>query len=227
MKRAIVAAVLLAFVSIAAAPAPKKLPDKPLPGETAFVVTATQDLNAKYKSPADAEKDGYFRYTNEDSTGAISYANLQWDSAKDPQHPVPSQLWFDVKGRLIGADYSVPLTDANKDKPPSLWGLDPGRWFVFHHSHVHYILKNDKGGMIYGRAVGEKDFIAAGGSLDNPAAAPIVKLKKASDAEDVAKVFTFPAQYDVEIWVVPNPLGAFAEKNPLVHPSANAEKASM
>ncbi|HET7815316.1 MAG TPA: hypothetical protein VFL13_13200 [Candidatus Baltobacteraceae bacterium] len=220
MKRALFAAVLLAFTALAAAP---KLPDKPLASEAAFVNGQTKILNAKYKTPADAEKAGYFRYTNEDNTGAISYVNLQWDSSKDPQNPQPSQLWYDVKGRLIGADYSVPYTDANAGAPPKLWGLNPGRWATFKHAHVHYVLKDDKGTMVYGKAVSAKDFVANGGDLNNPAAAPLVKMKKADDADDVVKVFTFPAQYDVEIWVVPNPLGAFAEKNPMVKPSKNAE----
>jgi hypothetical protein len=52
-------------------------------------------------------------------------------------------------------------------------------------------------------------------------------MGKVSDASQVSKVFTFPAQWDVEVWVTPNPLGAFAEKNPLVHPSADAGKSEM
>lgn len=224
MKRALFAALLLAFTAVAAAP---KLPDKPLPSEQAFVNGQIKILNAKYKTPADAEKAGYFRYTNEDNTGAISYANLQWDSAADPKNPQPSQLWYDVKGRLIGADYSVPYTDANASAPPNLWGLNPARWATFKHSHVHYVLKDDKGTMTYGKAVSAKEYVANGGDLNNPTAAPLVKMKKVDDADDVVKVFNFPAQYDVEIWLVPNPLGAFAGKNPLVKPSKNAATGDM
>ncbi len=128
MKRALLTVALLAFATLAAAPKPAKLPDKPLASEQAFVSSATAELNARYKTPADAEKAGYFRYTNEDSTGAISYANLQWNSAQDPAHPQPSQLWYDVNGHLLGADYSVPLTAANAKSVPNLWGLNPGRW---------------------------------------------------------------------------------------------------
>ncbi|MFN2450160.1 MAG: hypothetical protein ABR508_10320 [Candidatus Baltobacteraceae bacterium] len=226
MKRLLLGVALLAFATMAAAPK-TKLPDKPLPAEAAFVATATQDLNSKYKTPADAEKDGYFRYTNEDSTGAISYANLKWNSAADPQHPQPSQLWYDVKGRLIGADFSVPLTKANNNAPPVLWGLDAQRWMTFKHAHVHYILKDPKGTMTYGRAVSGKSYLAAGGNFDAPTAAPLVKMKKAAAAARVAKVFVFPAQYDIEIWLTPNPLGAFAAKDPLIHPSAAAEKPQM
>jgi hypothetical protein len=79
----------------------------------------------------------------------------------------------------------------------------------------------------YGHAVSGKAFTGAGGDLSNPTAAALVKLGKVKNASDVVKVFTFPAQWDTEIWVTPNPLGAFAEKNPLVKPSKNAGQAEM
>lgn len=232
MRRGIFALTLMAFgaltfgsSNVLAAAMQQKLPDKPLPGETAFVQQVTKDLNARFATPADAQKAGYFRYNNEDETGAISYANLQWNSAADPAHPQPSQLWYDVKGHLLGADFSVPLTAANSAAAPNLWGLNPKRWFKFSHAHVHYVLQGDKNA--YGHAVHAADFTKAGGSLENPTAAPLVKMGKVSNASQVSKVFTFPAQWDVEVWVTPNPLGAFAEKNPLVHPSADAGKSEM
>jgi|SRR5579884_126231 len=232
MKRAVFALTLLAFgafsfnaATLAATGAAKpKLPDKPLAAETAFVQQVTADLNKRFPTPADAEKAGYFRYNNEDKTGAISYANLKWNSAQDPSNPQPSQLWYDVKGRLLGADFSVPLKDSATT--PKLWNLNPGRWFEFKHDHVHYILKGT-GDAQYGHAVRASDFIKAGGDLSDPQAAAIVKMGKVKSADQVAKVFTFPAQWNVEVWVTPNPLGAFAETNPLVHPSANAGKAEM
>lgn len=232
MRRGIFALTLMALGALTfgsgnvlAAAMQQKLPDKPLPAETAFVQQVTKDLNARFATPADAQKAGYFRYNNEDSTGAISYANLRWNSAADPAHPQPSQLWYDVKGHLLGADFSVPLTDQNSAAPPNLWGLDPKRWFKVGHAHVHYVLQGGKDA--YGHAVHAADFTKAGGSLDNPTAAPLVKMGKVSDASQVSKVFTFPAQWNVELWVTPNPLGAFAEKNPLVHPSAAAGKSEM
>lgn len=234
MRRALFALTFVAFSALAvsgysalaAAPKPK-LPDKPLASEVAFVQSVTKDLNARFATPADAEKAGYFRYNNEDRTGAISYANLQWNSAADPAHPLPSQLWYDVKGRLLGADFSVPLTDQNSSAPPKLWGLNPQRWFKFSHAHVHYILKNGEGDELYGHAVHATQFVKAGGNLQNPTADALVKMGKAKSADDIAKVFTFPAQWDVEVWLTPNPLGAFADTNPLVKPSKNAGAGEM
>lgn len=233
MKRALFALTFLAFSALAtggcsalAAATQPKLPDKPLPAEVAFVQQVTTDLNARFATPADAEKAGYFRYTNEDKTGAISYANLQWNSAADPAHPQPSQLWYDAKGRLLGADFSVPLTSDNSTAAPKLWGLDPGRWFKFKHAHVHYVLQGTTDAA-YGHAVSAADFTKNGGSLDNPTAAALVKMQKVKSADQVVKVFDFPAQWDVEVWVTPNPKGAFAEVNPLVKPSKNAATGDM
>lgn len=233
MKRALFAITLLAFSGLAAsgcsalaASMKPKLPDKPLPAEVAFVQQETKDLNARFATPADAIKAGYFRYNNEDKTGAISYANNQWNSAADPANPQPSQLWYDVKGHLLGADFSIPLTAQNKTAPPKLWGLDPGRWMQFKHGHVHYVLQGDTNAA-YGHAVREADYVKNGGDLSNPAAAPLVKMGKVSSADLVTHVLPFPAQWDVEIWVTPNPLGAFAETNPLVKPSKNAGMGEM
>lgn len=228
MKRAIFALTLFAFGAFAldagAFAAAPKLSDKPAPAETGFVQSVQKDLNSRFPTPADAEKAGYFRFNNEDKTGAISYANLQWSSA-DPQHP--SQLWYDVNGHLLGADYSIPLTASNSATPPSLWGVNPKRWFKFSHPHVHYILKNADGSMKYGLAVSGTAFTGAGGNLEDPQAATLVKLGKVKSADSVAKVFTFPAQWDLELWVTPNPNGAFAETNPLVHPSKTAGAPEM
>src|SRR5580700_10296564 len=91
-----------AFAAATPAPAPT-LDPQPNASEATFVTGIQKDLMARFPTAADAIKAGYFRFTNEDSTGAISYANLQWQSA-DPQHP--SQLWYDVNGNLLGADFS-------------------------------------------------------------------------------------------------------------------------
>jgi hypothetical protein len=190
---------------------------KPRGGEIAFVKGIQADLNARFATIADAEKAGYFRYTPEDHTGSISYANLQWSSS-DPKHP--SQLWYDVNGNLLGADFSV-LQSASPTAP-NLWGVEASRWNKFG-AHVHWVIKGADGKETYG-ATSIKRFTAAGGSLDNPDAATVVKLGKAARAADVTHVFVFPAIWDLTVWVKDNPNGAFADMNPNVIPSANAPK---
>ncbi len=49
----------------------------------------------------------------------------------------------------------------------------------------------------------------------------------AKNVADVKRVFLFPSLWDLIVWIKPNPNGAFADKNPLVTPSADAAKDSM
>src|SRR5579871_5542802 len=51
------------------------VPDKPVGAEVAFVHSVQTTLSGLYPTPSAAEKAGYFRYTNVDETGAISYVN--------------------------------------------------------------------------------------------------------------------------------------------------------
>ncbi|MBV8067697.1 MAG: hypothetical protein JO113_06950 [Candidatus Eremiobacteraeota bacterium] len=218
---AILALTFAAAPALGAMPAPKAtLPPTPQGTEVAFVASIQKDLMARFPTAADAVKAGYFRYTNEDSTGAISYANLHWQSGS-PQEP--SQLWYDVNGNLLGADFSV--LQSTSPAPPKLWGVDYRRWVSFR-EHVHYILVGPNGTEIYG-ATRAKKFAAAGGNVDDPQAATLVKMGKAKSVAEVKRVFLFPSLWDLIVWVKTNPNGAFAEKNPLVIPSANAEKDDM
>lgn len=202
----------------AATSAPKAtLSPMPQGTEVAFVTSIQKDLNARFPTPQDAEKAGYFRYGNEDEDGAISYANLHWQSGNPKE---PSQLWYDVHGNLLGADFSV--LQSSSPEPPALWGVNPRRWVSFR-EHVHYILAGPNGTETYG-ATSAKKFAAAGGNVDDPQAETVVKMGRAKSVADVKRVFLFPSLWDLIVWVKTNPNGAFAEKNPLVIPSANAEK---
>ena len=203
-----------------AASAPPLSPVPAAGAEAAFVAAIQKDLGPRFATEQDAVNAGYFRYTNEDEDGAISYANLQWQST-DPQHP--SQLWYDVNGHLLGADFSV--LQSNSMEPPNLWGVNYRRWVSFR-QHVHYVLAGPNGTEIYG-ATSTKKFAAAGGNVDNPSAETVVKMGLAKSVADVKRVFLFPSIWDLIVWIKPNPSGAFADKNPLVIPSANAEKGDM
>ncbi|GAC1302079.1 MAG: hypothetical protein NVSMB19_11000 [Vulcanimicrobiaceae bacterium] len=210
MKRRIALTLLAAaFTFPAVAVAGEKLSGKPNDTEAAFVASVSADLTARFPTPDAARKAGYLRYTDEDDSGAISYANRQWTS-KDPEHP--SQLWFDAKNRLIGADFSVPLEGS---KPPELFGLRPERWQKFT-PHAHYGLAGPTG-TIYG-GVGQKTLEKTGGSVAHPTARALVAAGIAKKVRDVRFTFEFPAIWDVAVWVIPNPDGAFAEKNPDVKP---------
>jgi hypothetical protein len=180
--------------------------------EKAFVAAMQSDLQTRFAIVAEAEAAGYVRYTSEDDTGAISYANQQWQSS-DARHP--SQLWYDKHGQLLGADFSRLKTSK---MPPKLWGINPGRWWEFDR-HMHFVTRNPRTGKVtYDLYVADDDFLNAGGSLTHPRAATLVKMHQVKHAADVVMIFNFPAVWDLIVWVRPNPKGAFSYKNPLVKP---------
>jgi hypothetical protein len=210
---------MCAFGSAVRADSGPAVSGPPDASEARFVRAVQADLGARFPHPADAERAGFVRYTNVDDTGAISYAKLDWPSAAaywkstDPRHP--SQLWYDAHGRLLGADFSVPKSPT----PPHLWGVRPGRWATFD-AHIHYVtIDRPSGKKTYDGYVMAAKFAAAGGDPTEPKPATLVKLGRAKSTADVATIFLFPDIWDLEVWVLPNPNGAFADKNPLVTPS--------
>jgi len=223
MLAALVAALCAPAFADTATPAP---PAAPTPGptpnasEAKFVAQVRADLTKRFPTAALAERAGYLRFGNEDKTGSISYALREWTSA-DPAHP--SQLWYDAKGRLLGADFSVLQADSPQE--PSLWGIQPARWSKFG-QHVHYGLVGPNGTTKYG-AMRPQKYADAGGDPMHPTADGLVKAGIATSADQVKFVFTFPAIWDLEVWVLPNPTGAFAEYNPNVKPSATGGGMSM
>jgi hypothetical protein len=200
----------------------------PAPAETAtekqFGSSVSRDLQSRFPTTSKAAA-GYFRYTGEDQTGAISWVNTSyWQS--DPKHP--SQLWYDAKGRLIGADFSVLQNGAHVR--PTIWGVSSSRWLDFSPAHVHFAIRTASG-LQYAGA--DKSFAKVGASVAHPTAADVMKISKLPQwknleiqaphsVADVAFVFPFPAVWDLQVWLIPNPLGAFAEHNPNVKPSAAA-----
>jgi hypothetical protein len=171
--------------------------------EAAFVQAVQRDLTARFPHASDAEKAGYVRYTGVDNTGAISYANQQW--ASDPTHP--SQLWYDVDGNLLGADFSVPRP--NQEPRPQLWGVDPGRWFEFN-GHVHFVIQDpETGKMTYDKWIWNTDFAAAGGDVSKPSAQTLVKIGVVPSTQNVETIFEFPTLWDLIVWLKPHPGGPF------------------
>lgn len=182
----------------------------PTTSEATFVKAMQADLSKRFATTADATRAGYVRYTNADDSGAISYANMHWNSS-DVHHP--SQLWYGKNGELLGADYSVVKSGTAR---PAVWGIQSGRWYEFD-NHIHYVAKDPAtGALVYDKYVMAPKFAAAGGDVRHPKAATLVAMHQVKSASDVVTIFDFPALWDLVVWVKPNPDGAFADKNPLV-----------
>jgi len=214
MKRALFSlgalAGCIAFIG-SGAHAQTKLDGKPTAAEARFVERISADLRSRFPTTESAIKAGYVRCTDEHATGAIRYANRPWTS--DEKHP--SQLWYDVKGRLLGADFSV--LQADSPEPPKMFGVDPSLWITLR-AHVHYGVDLGSGTVKYA-GMGAKTIEQAGASLEKPTPEAIVAAGAAKDVKDVRFVFTLPLIWDLQIWVLPNSNGAFAEKNPDVIPA--------
>lgn len=182
--------------------------------ERRFYAVASATLPKLYPNPAAARKAGWFRFNNEDDTGAISYINPAYFNTPDARHP--QELWYDVRGRLLGGDFSQ--TVAAAPHGPTLFGLSRKR---FHHVplHIHYGIKHADGSIEYGVFVAAKEFTAAGLDPLHPTAADLVKLGKVTSTGQVAFVFANLNNWDAEMWLIPNPAGQFADANPNVTPS--------
>lgn len=207
MKAFVTAALLAVFCASGFAPA---LADEapsylgPLvPSEEQFVASAKADLLARFPHASDAEKAGYMRYTSPDDTGAISYANPKF-FASDPKHP--SQLWYDSSGNLMGADFSVPRP--NGQPRPQVWGINPGRWYEFN-GHVHYVVREPNGKMLYDQWIWNDDFVKAGGDLINPSPDILVKAGRVPSPDYIQTIFEFPTIWDLIVWIQPHAAGEF------------------
>jgi hypothetical protein len=205
--KALLAVALFTVVEALAIAAPVQADETPTcrgplsPGEAAFVQNVRQDLTARFPHASDAIAAGYVRYTAPDDTGAISYADDKWNS--DPTHP--SQLFYDVKGNLLGADFSVPRP--NGQPRPQLWGIHACRWFEFN-GHVHYVVRDpNTGKLIYDQWIWNADFVKAGGDLSDPSAQTVVAMGRVPNASDVVTIFELPTIWDLIVWVTPHAAG--------------------
>lgn len=191
---------------------PVQLSPFPNAAESKFVAAVSGDLRRRFSTVGSAEAAGYIRYTAEDDAGIITYTNLRW-FGDDPRHP--TQLWYDAGGHLIGADFTVPVTD--RMRRPGVWGLAPGRWVHFI-SHIHYIVRAPDGTPQYGSMLNAV-YRANGGDPAHPTARPLVRAGIVKRARDVRLVFQLPELWIASLWLIPNPNGAFADLNPQVKPT--------
>ena len=206
------------------AASPAKMSPLPTAAEQPFIAKIQREIPARFATLAAAAKAGYFQYTGEDKTGAVSYVNLKvWNSI---DLDVPNQLWYDVNGRLLGLDYTV-LQTQSPNPPATLFGyaIDPSRW-VHRSAHIHWGFMAADGSLKLGAMPVQKLTDAGGDPSENQADLPANKaaLVKAglpglTSPDQVKFVFLHPAMWDLIAWVLPNPDGAWADANPNVTPS--------
>ena len=216
----------------APAATPPPMSPQPTAAEQPFIAKIQADIPARFATIAAAQKAGFFQYTGEDKTGAISYVNLKvWNSI---DLDMPNQLWYDANGRLLGVDYTI-LESQSPKAPATLFGyaIDPARW-VHRAPHMHFGYTAADGSLKFGAMQVQKFTDAGGVPSENVPDIPANKaaLVKAgipglTSPDQVKFVFLHPAMWDLIPWVLPNPDGAWADANPNVKPTPPKTPASM
>ena len=177
----------------------------PNPSEQTFVAKVSALLNAEYPTRVAAERAGYMALSDKlDSDNTYNLSDMQFTNVTLAH---PNFLWFDRTGKLVGTDYEFPKSLYSK--PPAAFSVDASRWTsIDEHVHLAYSLD---GKTVYAEHP-VKD------NLRKPviAASDLRADGLLPDGATLTWATYHPAAWDLAIWVVPNPEGAFADDNPLV-----------
>jgi len=181
--------------------------DKANATEARFIAQAAASLFARYPTVAAAVKGGFFQLTPLDQDNTAIYFNGTYTNV-DPRHP--NFLWFDRNRKLVGLDYEYDM---------SRWRTPPGkreypvlaaRWTVIR-AHLHFAYRIGRGPMLMHGARLRPNITR------NPVTAAQLRADHLLPAGAKLQWADYhPKCWDLGFWLVPDPLGAFAEKNPLV-----------
>ena len=201
--------VLIAALSFAMAQAASAATSPPLTdSEKAFVAKASASLNAEYPTTASAKAAGFsllFGGIFDDNT--YDWTNMSF-SGVTPEHP--NFLWYDRHGHLAGVDWEFPKSAYASAPNPAAFPVRAARWVTIP-AHVHYAYAID-GKMKYG-------VTKATPALNAPTITANMLRANGAKLPAGAKLnwaMYHPAVWDLAMWTVPNPNGAFADKNPNV-----------
>jgi hypothetical protein len=203
-------AVLLAALAFAMTGAAFAATSPPLTDEEkAFVAKSSAAVNAKYPTTETAKSAGYgllLGSIGDDNT--YDWTNFGFANVT-PDHP--NFLWYDRHGNIAGVDWEFPKGSSTSAPQLAAFPVRAARWVAIP-EHVHYAYTVN-GTVKYGvikatpalrsaKMIDAQLLQSNGGKLPKGA-----KLNWA---------MYHPAVWDLAMWTVPNPDGAFADKNPNV-----------
>jgi len=205
MRYAVVTTVLfIALTGAAFAATSPPLSDS----EKAFVTKASATLNNEYPTTATAKSAGFILlYDSIDDDNTYDWTNMTFTGIT-PEHP--NFLWYDRHGNLAGVDWEFPAAGQASAPQLAAFPVSAARWVKIP-EHVHYAYTMN-GKMKYG-VTKATPALRTGTITADELRSNGAKLPK--DATLVWAMY-HPAVWDLAMWTVPNPSGAFADKNPNV-----------
>jgi hypothetical protein len=200
----LVTVLCFAFTSAAFAATSPPLTD----AEKAFIAKTSATINSEYPTTATAESAGFTLLVGDifdDNT--YDWTNMSF-AGVTPDHP--NFLWYDRHGHLAGVDWQFPKAMYASAPQLAAFPVRAERWVTIP-AHVHYTYSVD-GKVHYGvtkatpalnKMTITADMLRASG------------VKLPANAKLVWAMY-HPTVWDLAMWTVPNPIGAFADKNPNV-----------
>jgi len=176
--------------------------------EKAFVTKTSATLNSEYPNTTSAKSAGFtmlFDTIGDDNT--YDWTNMSFNGLT-PDHP--NFLWYDRNGHLVGVDWEFPTTAHAPAPQLAAFPVKAARWTEIP-EHVHYAYTLN-GKMKYGVTKATPE-LRKGAITADELRANGAKLPK--DASLMWAMY-HPPVWDLAMWTVPNPKGAFADKNPNV-----------
>lgn len=181
---------------------------KPTAAEAAFVGSVARGLQAKYPTDQAALKAGYYRTTRLEPDGTIIYFNNAWN----PTKLQPNFLWYDKNGKLVGLDYQYLLSAYPNPPGQNVYPVAASRWTTID-PHIHYGYRLPDGTIKW---KGYKMLPGMRGNRLTEAELRTAKLLPTN--AKLLWTYVHPKSWDLGFWLVPNPNGAFADRNPNVKP---------
>ncbi len=176
--------------------------------EKTFVADASQRLQSEYPNTAAAKSKGFvLLYDSMDTDNTYNWTNMNFSDVTPDR---PNFIWYDRRGHIAGVDYE--LLKSRYPSPPHLAAFPvlASRWTPID-EHVHYAYSVN-GVTKYGGAHAAPEMRSGKITLEMLRAHG---AKIPSNAKIVWAMY-HPAVWDLAMWVVPNPRGAFADLNPNV-----------
>lgn len=181
---------------------------QPTTAEQQFVSTTSAKLQSAYPSTLVAKAKGYTMLEGSiDSDNTYNFTNRDFTNVTPDR---PNFLWYDRKGHLAGVDYEMPKSKFPSPPQLAAFPVQASRWVTIP-EHVHYAYTAD-GKTVYG-------VVRATPALrTNDITLEMLRANKAKIPADakLAWAMYHPAVWDLAMWTVPNPNGAFADLNPNV-----------